>query len=81
MVGLENDAEFNNEIEKMDDRQLSEFTATQLYVLCKKCVIEEKKIKALENRDYKFSIAIGSISGTLGAILTILVDYLAKLPK
>ena len=73
-----NDAEFENEIREMSDRQLSEFTARQVLGLCKRIKGNEGRITSLEGRSKKAFGITGGISGALGAAVVALIDYFAK---
>lgn len=73
--GILSEAEFENEIKNLSDRQLSEFVARQVYDICKQREAEDKRIAVLEGRDKKFAGALGGVSGAVGAILVSVIDY------
>ena len=71
-----NDLEFENMINKMNDRQLLEFTARQVYDVCIVASSNEGRITKLENRDKKFVGAVSGISGFIGTCLGAAVLFL-----
>ena len=80
-----NEAQFETEIGKMSDRELSEFTARQLFGINRRCVLEETRIQGIEKtvatlqgRDRtEFGIA-GGIGTGIGAAVITLVQFLIK---
>ena len=82
-TNLLTEAEFENEIEKMTDRQLGEFTARQIMKVTARCMAEatefEKlsgRIKAVEDHDRKSFVVTGTAGGSVGAAIAVLVNYI-----
>ena len=72
-----NDAEFENEIKEMSDRQLGEFTARQVYIVSKQCIDYDGRITELEKAPAtkKQTLATGGISGGVMAVIIGIIEY------
>lgn len=46
-----NEMEFERQLKKMPDRDLQEFTARQIFAICKRCERHEKRLNNLESID------------------------------
>ncbi len=73
-----NEAEFENEMKEMSDRQLSEFTARQIVAICKRCTTEDVRITALEGQSKKAFGITGGVSGAVGAAVIAILDFIIK---
>ena len=70
-----NAAEFENEIQDMSDRQLSEFTAREVYKISATSTKHGQRITALEGRDRKHFGLAGGIGTAIGAGVIAVVNY------
>lgn len=76
--GMLNEAEFENEMKEMSDRQLIEFTARQVFGIHTNCKKEDIRIKALESRDKKTFGLSGGAGAVFGGIMVAIIDYFTK---
>ena len=83
--GIISDAEFENEIRDMSDRQLSEFAVRQILAqgrrvldVCGDIADVKKRVVVLENGDRKVGGIAGAVSGGLIGILIGVLDYFLK---
>jgi len=65
---LINEINFRESIKRMEDRELSEFTALQVYETCILVQKNDKRITTLENRDKRWA-GIGAGIGAVFAVL------------
>ncbi len=72
------DIEYEQHIKYMDDRQLLEFTARQVYDLCVKVSEDRKRIDALEKHDQKAFGTAGGIGAVIGAAIATVIDYFIR---
>ncbi len=70
--------ELEEHLDKMSDRDLMEFTARQVFAICRRCETEDKRITTLENRDKRVFGITGGIGGIIGAIFIAMVDYFVR---
>lgn len=64
-----NEMDFEKRLKEMPDRDLQEFTARQIFSICKRCEVHGKRITALESLDRRMLIAGGAVgSGTFGVL-------------
>jgi len=70
-----NDAEFESRLTGMTDRQLSEFTARQLFDHCQQ---ENKRFAAIESGDRKLAGITGGITGSVTSIIIGIISYFTK---
>lgn len=71
---------FKEKIKTLSDREISEFTALQLYDMCKLCSDHTIKIQRLEDRDHKQFGVAGGIGGAIVAIVgAVIVTVLRQL--
>lgn len=78
---INEEMEFEQHISAMNDRQLLEFTARQVYSVQRLCPVHGERISELEKADKndKKRLGItGTISGTIVGAVIGLVDYFAK---
>lgn len=76
--GMLNDLEFEQRIQQMNDRELLEFTARQMYDVCLTVNNHDSRIGTLENRDKKsFGLASG-IGTFIGAVIVAIIDFLTR---
>jgi len=69
------DIEYEQHIKYMDDRQLLEFTARQVYDLCVKVSEDRKRIEALERIDKKAFSIVSGLGAFAGAAIAVIVDF------
>ena len=62
-------ADFEAQIGSMSDRQLSEFTARQVYGLCETCERHTDQIATLQKTDRQSFGKAGSIGGAIVAVI------------
>ena len=78
---LNDQLEFEENIRKMDDRELLEFTARQVYSVRELCPLHEKRLKVLEDIDKhdkrRLSLS-GSVGGLIAGGVVALLDYFSK---
>ena len=65
-------------IKKMGDRELSEFTARQIYDVCNLTRSNERRIVTLEKRGNKLIGLVGSLGALLGAAFMAAIEYLIR---
>ena len=63
------------QLKKFSDRELSEFTARQVYELSNICNLHERQIKILVGRDNKTFGLVGGASGILGSAIIAVLNY------
>ena len=73
-----NEAEFENAIRTMSDRQLTEFTARQIFDVCKNCAVQSARLDVLEGRDKKFVGVVGGVGGVLGGAIIAVLNWLSS---
>ena len=68
-----NEMDFEQRIKKMPDRDLQEFTARQIFSVCKRCERHEKRIINLETLDRRMIVAGGGVGAVIsGAVYAII---------
>ena len=73
--GILSDLDFEKHIGEMQDRQLLEFVARQMFETGQRCVNHNERISTLENGSKKLSGIVGGISGTITAVIIGLIGY------
>ena len=76
MTSILDEASFENQMRGMTDRQLSEFTARQIFDLCKICATHTVQITQLQGRDKKAFGAVGGIAAFVGTAIGAFFLYL-----
>ncbi len=69
------DLEFESHIKDMNDRQLQEFTARQVYDVCSVVSKHAKRIVALEKKSNKIIGAAGAVGTGIGAGVIAIISY------
>jgi len=75
---LINEMDYRERIKAMGERELSEFTAMQIYEACLIQKQHDKRITSLERRDRRSFGYTGGIGGVIGAALAVLVEFLFR---
>ena len=81
---MSNKKEFLNRLEieesfrGMSDRQLIEFTARQVYEVCRVASNHTDRIQALEKQNTKFFGIIGGVGTIIGAVVVSIINYLLR---
>lgn len=70
------DLEFESRIKDMNDRQLQEFTARQVYDITTVVAKHDKRITAVERKSNKIVGTAAAIGTGIGAAVIALVSYL-----
>ena len=70
--------ELDKRIEGMENRQLMEFTAKEVYSISVQVTDHQKRIKKLENRNRKEMGLVGTIGGILGVAFASILDYFLR---
>jgi len=66
---LLNELDFDRQIKVKADRELLEFIAEQVYDICKRCELEDRRITAVEKNVFRITIAlVALIVGSGGGI-------------
>jgi len=69
------DLEIERIIQEMDDRELNEFTARQVYGIYKLAYSNQSRITTLEKRGNKTMGLIGGFGTFVGAVITSIVSF------
>ena len=72
-----NDLQVEQRIKEMNDRELMEFTARQVYDVCSIAGNNTKRIVSLERRGNKIMGIIGGVGTFVGAIIVAVINYFA----
>ena len=75
---LINEMDYQGRIKAMGDRELSEFTAMQIYETCITLQTHDKRIHSLEKRGRKTIGFTGGLGAFAGAIIAVLFDFFAR---
>jgi len=75
-----NDLELEREIKGMSDRQLSEFTARQVYDISILSTDNRDRIRTLEKRGRKYYGISGGIGATITGIVIGVIEYFRNRP-
>lgn len=70
-----NDMDFEEKIHQMNDRELLEFTARQMYDVCLLAADNKKRINSLEKMDRKAFSLTSTIGAFFGAAVAILSEF------
>lgn len=73
-----NDAEFESRVRGMSDRQLSEFTARQLFDHCQQNALSDKRITDLEGGSRKLSGITGGVTALVTSVVIGIISYFTK---
>jgi len=73
-----NELDYRQRIKIMGDRELSEFTAFQVYETCIIVQNHGKRIEKMESRDRKTFGYVGGIGGLIGAIIAGTIDFFIR---
>lgn len=73
-----NDLEFEEKIQRMNDRELLEFTARQTYDVCLLAADNKKRINSLEKRDRKTFNLTGGLGAFFGAAIAVVADFFIR---
>ena len=73
--GINYELDFEKRIKEMQDRQLLEFVARQMFEVTDKCKTYDSKIASIETGDRRTSSIMGGISGTITGILIGIINY------
>ncbi len=72
---LLNDLEFEQRIGELNDRELSEFTARQVFESRKDIQSNTRRIKTLEKKSNKIIAITGSASSMIGGAIVALINH------
>jgi len=70
-----NDLEYEEKIRRMNDRELLEFTARQIYDIYTLTEDNRKRIEALERIDKKAFSIVSGLGAFVGAAIAVIVDF------
>jgi len=73
-----NEMEFKEHIKEMKDRELSEFTALQVWEACATLQDHSIRILKLEKRNHRITGWIGTIGVLIGAVVVGIIDYFVR---
>jgi nucleoid-associated protein YejK len=76
--GMLNEMEFEQNMAKMKNRELLEFTARNVYELNKRCPINEERITTLESTVRKRSGITGGITSAVLVVIYAIIDRVTK---
>ena len=69
------DLEFESLIKEMDDRELQEFTARQVYEVCSTVASHGKRLFAVERKGNRVIGAAGATGAFIGGGLIAIINY------
>lgn len=73
-----NEMEFTQRIKKMPDRELSEFTALQVWEACSTLQNHDTRLLKVEKRSRRIVGWIGTAGVLIGAIVVGVIDYFIR---